>query len=126
MLIRHDCEPWERYVEYKNGRMIMPNYDVTLNIHYSLPDEYWKKLNSVYKTMPFWIGYINGIPYWYGDDSNDKTISASVEPGGLQITAILDEDEWNEWYALLKKRVSDELGFEVGEPAEGYHFYTTT
>ncbi len=104
----------------------MPTFNRNLNIHYSLPKEYWDKIASIYQTMPSWIGYIDGIPHWFSDGTKDKVINASVEPSGLQFYAIMSEKEWNEWFELFQKRATGELGFEVGEPEDGHHFYTTT
>lgn len=42
--------------------------DVTLNIHYSAPQEVWEKISEVYQSMPYWLGYDNG-PHW-GDGQN--------------------------------------------------------
>lgn len=62
-----------------------------------------------------------GWTQWYGYD--EKLIQVSIEPSGLQFYAEFDEHEWNEWFSLFKKRASDILGYEVGEPEDGYEFY---
>lgn len=34
----------------------------------------------------------------------------------------MPDDIWEEWYNLLKKRLTEVLGYEIGEPEEGYDF----
>lgn len=73
--------------------------------------------------MPGWLGYTNGMPYWFGyDDGNETTkyISASVEIGGLQFYANMMTDEWLLWIGNFKKIATIELGFEVGDVRDGY------
>lgn len=41
-------------------------HDVNLNIHYSDPEEVWKKIDSVYRTMPYWSGREDS-PHWLGE-----------------------------------------------------------
>jgi len=96
----------------------LPNQDATLNIRYDSPDELWQKMTSIYERMPGWLGFgKDGIPYWFGfdGDGNTKMAYASVEPGGLQICANMDNDEWGQWIASFKQIASVELGFEVGD-----------
>ncbi|MBU5484313.1 hypothetical protein KQI86_08230 [Clostridium sp. MSJ-11] len=92
-----------------------------LNIHYTAPAEIWDKLNELYFGMPFWNGFVNGCPQWYGNDG--KLVEASVEPSGLQFYAKLPQEEWNSWFELFKSRASELLGFQVGEPEDGFEFY---
>jgi hypothetical protein len=47
---------------------------------------------------------------------------ASVEPGGIQIAGEMPEDIWEEWYSLLKGKLSEALGYEIGEPEYGFEF----
>ena len=47
---------------------------------------------------------------------------ASVEPGGLQIAGEMPEEIWQEWYRRLRAALTDALGYEIGEPADGYEF----
>ncbi len=47
---------------------------------------------------------------------------ASVEPSGIQIQGTMPEEVWNAWYCLLKKKLTEALGYEIGEPEEGYQF----
>ena len=94
------------------------NHDVNLNIHYSAPKEIWEKIGKIYESMPYWVGDKNG-PQWIGKDVD---LWASVEPSGIQIAGIMPDDIWKEWYSLLKKRLTEVLGYEIGEPEEGYDF----
>ena len=93
-------------------------YSINLNIHYSVPEKIWEIIGRVYEVMPYWEGYENG-PHGVGKDID---LWASIEPSGLQIAGIMPNDIWEEWYALLKKRLTEVLGYEIGEPEEGYEF----
>ena len=99
----------------------MGKHNCNLNIHYSVPDTYWDKLEIIYKEMPFWDGYVDNTPTWYG--TNGKMIDVSVEPSGLSFYAELPQDEWNEWIELFKKKASVVMGYEVGEPEDGFEFH---
>lgn len=93
-------------------------HDVNLNIHYTAPEETWSKINEVYKSMPYWAG--DGIEVkWLGKDVD---LWASVEPSGILIAGTMPESIWNEWYASLKQKLTEVLGYEIGEPEEGYEF----
>ncbi len=92
-------------------------HDICLNVHYSAPEEVWKKIDDVYRNMPYWSADI--YPHWIGDDID---ICASVEPGGIQISGMMPENLWNSWYDTLKKRLTDALGYEIGSPEDGYRF----
>ncbi len=92
--------------------------DVTLNIHYSAPDEIRQKIGDVYRSMPYWAGNDQG-PRWIGEGID---LWASVEPGGIQIAGVMPEEAWQEWYCRLKTALTDALGYEIGEPQDGYDF----
>lgn len=98
----------------------MNYHNHNLNIHYSAPKRIWDKLEELYKEMPGWDSSSEWTQ-WYGYDG--KLIQVSIELSGLQFYAEFDEYEWNEWFSLFKKRASDILGYEVGEPEDGYEFY---
>lgn len=68
--------------------------------------------------MPYWSGNENG-PHWEG---NDIDIWASVEPSGIQIAGTMPNNIWEEWYSLLKLKLTDVLGYEIGEPEDGFDF----
>lgn len=93
-------------------------HDINLNIHYTAPQEVWDKIGKVYESMPYWAGNENG-PKWLGKDIN---LWASVEPGGIQIAGTMPDDVWDDWYRSLKCRLTEVLGYEIGEPEEGYEF----
>lgn len=93
-------------------------HDISLNIYYSLPDDMWEKIGEVYASMPYWAGNKNG-PQWTGEDIN---LWASVEPGGIQIAGTMPNDIWEEWYDMLKDKLTKALGYEIGEPEDGYEF----
>lgn len=93
-------------------------HDINLNIHYSAPEEVWEKIDNVFRTMPYWNENKN-FPNWIG---NDIDLYASIEPSGIQIAGTMPENIWNEWYVTLKKRLTEELGYSIGEPEEGFKF----
>lgn len=93
-------------------------HDINLNIHYSAPDVVWEKIGEVYKSMPYWAGYDDG-PKWVGEGID---VWASVEPGGIQIAGTMPEDIWSDWYSSLKRKLTKALGYEIGEPEDGYSF----
>ena len=98
----------------------MDNHNINLNIHYTAPNEVWEKLGIIYTEMFYWKGIINGYPLW--NDDNGKFIEVSVEPSGLQFYAEMPTQEWNVWIELFKAKASEVLGYEVGEPEDGYDF----
>ena len=93
-------------------------HDVTLNIHYSAPDEVWEKIGDVYQSMPYWAGTVQGAK-WIGTNID---LWASVEPGGIQIAGVMPENIWEKWYHKLKADLTAALGYEIGEPENGFDF----
>ncbi|WP_299459127.1 hypothetical protein [uncultured Microscilla sp.] len=88
-----------------------------LNIHYNLPKKVWNKMPKVYKQLPGWKGWSKeGIPHWFGYDHDEVSISASVEPSGLQLSGNLDAEVFEVWIATFKQIATNVLGFEVTEP----------
>ena len=96
-----------------------------MNIHYDLPIGIWEKVALIYEKMPGWIGFAKegkgefGFPYWFSFDENNKHITASSEPSGLQLSGKMEVDEWNSWKSQFKKIATEILGFKVGEIEEG-------
>lgn len=94
------------------------NIDAVLNIHYSAPEIIWNEIEQVYREMPYWTGD-GQFPQWK-DESVELTVS--VEPSGIRFQGEMPEDIWNDWYSLLKSKLSQTLGYEIGDPEEGYRF----
>lgn len=69
--------------------------------------------------MPYWLGYDNGS-HW-GDGQNIDIV-ASVEPGGIQIYGTMSVDIWNEWFKELKRKLTEALGYPIGESEDGFEF----
>lgn len=92
------------------------SHNCNLNIWYYLSDEEWNKVSFLYERMPGWMGYKNGIPYWYGQEDDEIFITASVEPSGLSFHAKLNNSDWNSWIETFKSEATKVLGFNVGEP----------
>lgn len=93
-------------------------HNINLNIHYTMPDSLWEKLGEVYASMPFWAGGEMG-PSWKAENID---LAVSVEPGGLQIYGEMPEEVWESWYFELKEKLTTALGYEIGEPEDGYAF----
>lgn len=93
-------------------------HDINLNIHYTAPESMWNKIGDVYESMPYWAGN-DPCPHWTGPDID---LWASVEPSGIQIAGSMPESIWEGWYTALKQHLSEALGYEIGEPEDGYDF----
>lgn len=87
----------------------MKSHNHNLNIHYSAPKEVWNKLKGLYAEMPYWRGFVNGIPQWHTENEGER-IEASVEPSGLLFYAELQQEEWDSWFTLFKEKASEILG----------------
>lgn len=94
------------------------DHDINLNIHYTTPDHLWEKIGEVYASMPYWTAE-EKTPCWR---AKDIELTASVEPGGIQIYGEMPEEIWESWYAELKEKLTMALGYEIGEPEDGYDF----
>ncbi len=93
-----------------------------LNIHYTAPKEIWDKLRKLYQEMPHWKeNHGTTDATWY-DAGDGKLITAYVEPSGLFFYAELPQEEWDLWFALFKQKATEQLGFPVGEPEDGFTF----
>ena len=93
-------------------------HDVTLNIHYSAPQEIWDMIGEVYRSMDYWCDDA-GCPAWKGEGID---LCASVEPGGIQICGEMPDEIWDKWYSELKAKLTQKLGYEIGEPEDGFGF----
>lgn len=93
-------------------------HDIKLNIHYSAPKEVWIAIGEVYKSMPYWAGNNKEVK-WMGTEID---LWASVEPSGIQIAGSMPESIWYEWYDSLKNKLTLSMGYEIGEPEEGFDF----
>lgn len=95
----------------------MEYHNVNLNIHYTAPQEIWNKLEVVYSMMPGWD---EDKHQWYGN--NGQLIQVSMEPSGLQFYAELATEEWEMWISEFKRKATEILGYDVGEPEDGFKF----
>ena len=86
----------------------------------------WNALGDVYEQLPGFIGYSDGIPYWFGmepDESNQEPdilaayLWASVEPSGLLISGYLQLEDWLQWQEVFVSSATAAVGFLV-KPAE--------
>ncbi|MCD8413644.1 hypothetical protein [Tenacibaculum finnmarkense] len=89
----------------------MKQHYLNLNLYYWLP--IWEyRVPLVFSKMEGWIGEPY---YWYSESSDEKHITACVEPSGLCFEALMEEEEWKEWITNFKKTAQEVLGFKVGE-----------
>lgn len=56
---------------------------------------------------------------WTGIEIN---LWASVEPSGIQFAGMMPESTWFEWYDSLKNKLTQSLGYQIGESEEGFGF----
>lgn len=98
----------------------MDIHNVNLNIHYSAPAEVWEKLQNIYREMPYWKSTPDGCPTWASEEG--YYVEVSVEPSGLQFFAKMPQQEWDSWIAVFKEKATAILGYEIGEPEDGYEF----
>lgn len=96
------------------------HHNCNLNIRYDQSAEKWSKVAILYERMPGWIGYANGIPYWFGQEEDDVFITASVEPSGLAFYAQMRDNDWKAWIESFKSLATEALGYAVGEPEDGF------
>lgn len=99
-------------------------HSINLNIHYSIPENLWNKVIDVFKSMPYWIesnARNEECLFWY-DAKDCVELYCSVEPSGVQISGLMMYEIWGKWYPELIVKLSDALGYEIGEPEEGYGF----
>lgn len=97
--------------------------EMNLNIRYDLPKEVWNTIiPEIYKEAEGWLGYATdnlqfriGLPHWFSFNDEEKYITASVEPSGLQFSGQIEDDEWEIWKTQIKEIATQKLGFKVGE-----------
>ncbi len=82
-------------------------HDITLNIHYTIPDNLWNRLVPLIEELDT-----------YG-------IVCSVEPGGLQFYEDSEENQipdkqWNRLINRFFKQASEILGFAVGDASDNF------
>lgn len=92
-------------------------HNCNLNIPYTADASQWDRLAVLYTQMPGWIGYQDGCARWLWDAGS---IEASIEPSGLQFYARMSQASWQEWLQEFKIRASSIVGYEVGEPEDGF------
>ncbi len=106
------------YSEKKDERRNAMNVDVSLNIHWEAPDEVWEKVDEVFRSMRYY-DELSDTPKWTAPDIN---LVSSNEPSGLQIYGEMPEYLWEEWYDELCEKLTDALGYEIGDVEDGYEF----
>lgn len=81
-------------------------HDITLNIHYTIPNSLWNELK------PFIL------------ELNENGIEYSVEPGGLQLYPKTDttipQKDWENLIDGFCKKATEILGYPVGDACGGF------
>jgi hypothetical protein len=85
---------------------------ITLNVPYDLPDDDWKKIVTVFKSMDGWLESQN-CQFWYGTEKDARYIYASVEPSGLLIAGEIDSMLWTGWITVLCAKLTLALVREI-------------
>ncbi len=96
----------------------MAYHDVSLNIDCCAPAEIWDKIDEVYRSSEYYRKGENCLT-WQGQDIE---LYSSAEPGGIQISGEMPDEIWDKWYPELKAKLSAALGYEIGEPEDGFEF----
>ncbi len=88
---------------------------ITLYLPYDLTKEQWSTVNDVFQSMDGWVGYdeADNTAQWYGKNSSERYVWASVEPSGLLVEGNLPAEHWTGWISVLCARLSLKLGIEV-------------
>jgi hypothetical protein len=88
---------------------------ITLSLPYDLTPEQWTAVDQVFRNMDGWLGYnpADNTPCWYGNESERRFVSASMEPSGLLIDGNLGIAEWTGWISVLCSRLSLALQMEI-------------
>ncbi|WP_245864231.1 hypothetical protein [Paenibacillus donghaensis] len=60
------------------------------------------------------------IPHWFEQEDDDVFIQASVEPSGLSFYTQMNKSDWDSWIERFKSEATKVLGFDVGEPEDGF------
>ena len=82
--------------------------------------EAWDIVEELSTSMPQWAGIVADFADKQID--TEKVIEVSIEPSGLQFYAKMPKDEWMIWINTFKKKATELLGYEIGEPEDGYAF----
>ena len=110
--------PHDIIIKNTTGAITMSFHDVCLNIHYSAPKEIWERIDEVYRSMKYYCKGENCL-MWQGQDIE---LYSSEEPGGIQISGEMPDEIWDRWYPELKAKLAEALGYEIGEPQDGFGF----
>ncbi len=88
---------------------------ITLTLPYDLSREQWATVDRVFKSMEGWRGTDphDNTPRWYGDESADQFIWASIEPSRLLVEGKLEPGLWTGWISVLCARLTLALQMEV-------------
>ncbi len=90
------------------------NKSITLSLPYNLSKQQWIKVDRVYKNMYSWKGYDdNKCPTWFGTETENQYLYASVEPSGLIVSGKIPDDIWVGWLIVLCSKLSLVLNMEI-------------
>lgn len=91
------------------------------NIHYTMADDLWERLQGVYEQLPAWRGFNSeGFPSWFGEEDKDREyLTASVEPSGLYVFGFVNDADWQQWDESFCGLGSEALGYRIMDAEEG-------
>ena len=82
--------------------------------------EAWDTVIEVSTSIPQWAGI--SVDFADKQIETQKLIEVSIEPSGLQFYAKMPKDEWTMWINTFKQKATELLGYDIGEPEDGYDF----
>jgi len=72
-------------------------------------------LDRIYRELPAWKGY-DPVPWWFGpNEDTPPSLSASVEPPGLQVAGRLRVEDWRAWHEAFMGRIQHLPGQDEDE-----------
>jgi len=72
-----------------------------------------RALDQLYRSLPGWIDYLDGIPHWFGRTGTVPALSASVEPSGLIVSGTVPVGAWESWDTRFRQGTAGFPSFEV-------------
>jgi hypothetical protein len=72
-----------------------------------------QRLVEIYRSLPGWVDFLEGIPCWFGTHGSTPSLSASVEPSGLIVSGTTPTGAWSEWDSSFQRQIAEFPKFEV-------------